>query len=185
MYPPIYKRETQEEDTNVTSKNSYDSNSDGERYEPIKHVAIHSKPYHCLGPSEYFIPLIDPNNSNDAILAWQQLEVCNISIQEGSKLEPKLESNSKELEDLLMDDDPTSLKMGILKIAYKEMNLGTNEDPKNTNVYDGLTPEEFTIWYKFFKSNKSTFAWTYKDLKEVLPEICEHQIILEDNVKPI
>jgi hypothetical protein len=75
--------------------------------------------------------------------------------------------------------------MGTLKIAYKEMNLGTNEDPKNINVYDGLTPEEFTIWYKFFKSNKSAFAWTYKDLKGVPPEICEHQIILENNVKPI
>jgi hypothetical protein len=65
------------------------------------------------------------------------------------------------------------------------MNLGTNEDPKNINVYDGLTLEEFTIWYHFFKSNKSAFAWTYKDLKGVPPEICEHQIILEDNVKPI
>jgi hypothetical protein len=185
MYPPIYRGEIQEEDTNVTSDNSYDSDSEGKRYEPIKHVASNSKTYHSLGPGEYFTPLIDPNDSNDAILAWQQSEVCNISIQEDSELELECESDSKELEELLMDDDPTPLKMDTLKIAYKEMNLGTNKDPKNINFYEGLTPEEFTNWYRFFKSNKSTFAWTYKDLKGVPPEICEHQIILEDNFKPI
>jgi hypothetical protein len=65
------------------------------------------------------------------------------------------------------------------------MNLGTDQDPKNINVYDGLSPEEFTTWHKFFKANKSAFAWTYKDLKGVPPDICEHQIILEDNVKSI
>ena len=71
MYPPIYKEETQEEDTNATSDNSYDSDSEGEMYEPIKHVASNSTPYTCLGLGEYLIPLIDPNDSNDAILAWQ------------------------------------------------------------------------------------------------------------------
>ena len=84
-----------------------------------------------------------------------------------------------------MDDDPTLLKMGTLKTTYKAMNLGIEEDPKNINVYEGLTLEEFTKWYQFFKSNKSAFAWTYKDLKGVPLEICKHQITLEDNVKPI
>jgi hypothetical protein len=48
-------------------------------------------------------------------------------------LEPELEFEvgSKELEDLLMDDDPTPLKMGTLKIAYKEMNLGIDQDLRN------------------------------------------------------
>jgi hypothetical protein len=129
IYPPIYRRETQEEDTNVTSENSYDSDSEGEMYEPIKHVTTYPKPYHCLGLGEYFTPLVDPNDSDDAILAWQQSEVHNISIQEDSELEPELESDSKEMEEFLRDDDPTPLKMDTLKIAYKEMNLGTNEDP--------------------------------------------------------
>ena len=111
-------------------------------------------------------------------MAWQQSKVCNISIQEDLELELELQSNSKELEDLLMDNDPIFLKMGTIKIAYKEMNFETNKDPKNINVYNGLIPEGFIIWYKFFKSNKSAFAWTYKDLKGVHPEICEHQIIV-------
>jgi hypothetical protein len=36
---------------------------------------------------------------------------CDISIQEGSELElePEFESDSKELEDFLMNDDPTPL----------------------------------------------------------------------------
>jgi hypothetical protein len=185
MYPPIYRRETQEDDTIVISDNSYDSDSEGEMYEPIKHVVTTSKSYQCLGLGEYFTPLVNHNNSDDAILAWQKSEVCNISIQEDSEPEPKFESDSKELEDFLMNDDPTPLTMDTLKIAYKEMNLGTDQDPKNINVYDGLSPEEFTTWHKFFKANKSTFAWTYKDLKGVPPDICEHQIILENNVKAI
>jgi hypothetical protein len=81
MYPPIYRGKTQEDNTNVTSDNSYDSNLEREMYEPIKHVATTSKSYHCLGVGEYFIPLVDPNDSDDAILAWQQSEVCNISIR--------------------------------------------------------------------------------------------------------
>jgi hypothetical protein len=71
MYPPIYRGETQEDDTNVTSDNSYDSDSEREMYEPIKHVASNSKSYRCLGLGEYFTPLVDPNDSDDAILAWQ------------------------------------------------------------------------------------------------------------------
>ena len=126
MYPPIYREETQEEDTNVTSDNSYDSDSEGEMYEPIKYVASNSTPYTCLGPSEYFTPLVDPNDSDNAILAWQQ-SVYNISIQEGSELEPECAFDFKELEELSMDDDPTPLKMGTLKIAYNEMNLGTKD----------------------------------------------------------
>ena len=35
-------------------------------------------------------------------------------------------SNSKELEDFLMNDDSIPLTMDTLKIAYKEMNLGTD-----------------------------------------------------------
>ena len=66
-------------------------------YEPIKQVSSNSKSYQCLGLGEYFPPLVDPNDLDDAILAWQQSEVCNTSIQEDSKLEPELESNSKGL----------------------------------------------------------------------------------------
>jgi hypothetical protein len=80
MCPPIYRGKTQEDNTNVTSDNSYDSDSEGEMYEPIKHVATTSKSYQCLGLGEYFTLLVDPNDSDDAILAWQKSEVCNISI---------------------------------------------------------------------------------------------------------
>jgi hypothetical protein len=69
MYRPIYRGETQEDDTNITSDNSYDWDSKGERYEPIKHVVTTSKSYYCLGLGEYFTTLVDPNDSDDAILA--------------------------------------------------------------------------------------------------------------------
>jgi len=89
------------------------------------------------------------------------------------------------MEICLIDEDTTPLKMGTLKTAHKTMNLGSEDDPKNINVYEGLNVEEFTKWNQFFMSNKFVFAWTYKDLKGVPPNICEHQIILEDNAKPI
>jgi hypothetical protein len=158
MCPPIYRGKTQEDNTNVTSDNSYDSDSEEEMYEPIKHVATTSKSYQRLGLGEYFILLVDPNDSDDAILAWQQSEVCNISIQEDSKPESEFESDSKKLDDFLMNDDPTPLTMGTLKIDYKEMNLGIDQDPKNINVYDGLSLQEFTTWHKFFKANKLAFV---------------------------
>ena len=31
----------------------------------------------------------------------------------------------------------------------------------------------------------STFAWSYKDLKGIPPEVCQHHIILEEGAKPI
>ena len=65
------------------------------------------------------------------------------------------------------------------------MNLGTKEDPKPIKIYDGLSPQEYDEWYKFFMSEKDAFAWTYKDLKGIPPDVCQHHIVLEPNVKPV
>ena len=63
----------------MTYDNSNDLDSKGEMYEPIKQVASNPAPYTYLGSGDYFTPLIDPNNLDDAILPWQQ-SICNISI---------------------------------------------------------------------------------------------------------
>jgi hypothetical protein len=56
---------------------------------------------------------------------------------------------------------------------------------KNIRVYSSLTTELFKEWLQFFKDTQDVFAWTYKDLKGVPPKICQHQIVLEANAKPV
>lgn len=36
----------------------------------------------------------------------------------------------------------------------------------------------------FFKSYKDAFAWTYKDMKGIPPNICKHKIEIEPDAKP-
>jgi hypothetical protein len=62
------------------------------------------------------------------------------------------------------------------------MNLDTIEEPKNIKVYKGLIPEMAKEWLKFFKD---VFAWTYKDLRGVSLDICQHRIVLESSAKAI
>jgi hypothetical protein len=71
------------------------------------------------------------------------------------------------------------------KSTCVDMNLGNDQNPKNIRVYNGLTPEQAKEWLQFFKDTQDVFAWTYKDLKGVLPDICQHQIVLEPNAKPV
>ena len=66
-----------------------------------------------------------------------------------------------------------------------EMNLGTQEDPKTIQIYKNLNPKEYEEWFQFFIKCKSAFAWTYKDLKGIPREVCQHCIILEPNTKPV
>jgi len=65
------------------------------------------------------------------------------------------------------------------------MNLGTKENPKIIKVYTKMTKVEFKYWFSFFKRHKSSFTWSYTNLKGVPPEICEHKIVLEPDAKPV
>jgi len=48
-----------------------------------------------------------------------------------------------------------------------------------------MTKVEYKYWEGFFKRHKSSFAWSYHDLKGVPLEICKHNIILEPDAKPM
>jgi hypothetical protein len=71
------------------------------------------------------------------------------------------------------------------KSTCVDMNLGIEENPKNIRIYNGLTLEQAKEWLQFFEDTQDVFAWTYKDLKGVPPDICQHQIVLEPNAKPV
>ena len=72
------------------------------------------------------------------------------------------------------------IKNYVSKDVYKEMNRGTEEVPKIIKVHEKLSKTEWQYWYNVFKRNIKIFAWTYKDLKGIPPEICEHKIVLEE-----
>ena len=54
------------------------------------------------------------------------------------------------------------------------MNLGTNYEHKSIQVYKRMEEFEYKQWFQFFKHNMDVFAWTYKDLKGIPPDVCEH-----------
>ena len=47
-----------------------------------------------------------------------------------------------------------------------------------------LTLEEESLLVSTLKEYQDIFAWSYKDLKGVNPEICQHTIPMKDTTKP-
>ena len=79
----------------------------------------------------------------------------------------------------------TPIKIYVAKDVCKEMNLGTEETPQIIKICKKISNTEWKYCYNFFKRNIQVFAWTYKDLRGVPPEVCEHKIVLEEGVAPV
>ena len=96
-----------------------------------------------------------------------------------SEPEPPFEIDSKELQENMSHTYLSDFK--ATKSNRVEMNLETIEEPKSIKVFKGLTPKMVNKWLEFFKDTQDVFAWTYKDLREVPPDICQYRIVLESN----
>ncbi|XP_058068376.1 uncharacterized protein LOC131217455 [Magnolia sinica] len=48
--------------------------------------------------------------------------------------------------------------------SLQEINLGTEEEPRNTFVSVGLSEQEFEKYVQLLKENKDVFAWTYAEM---------------------
>ena len=46
----------------------------------------------------------------------------------------------------------------------KELNLGTNKDPKPIVINALLSPDELEEYYQLLLEYKDVFTWTYKDM---------------------
>jgi hypothetical protein len=177
MYPTPYHGETQDEATKVTNSNTYGSES-----ESTKLITKEQPTFKSIGLGEYIAPLIE-EDSDIALLNWKKSPVYGINVSPDSELEPPYQTDSEEFIDQLSHVSLPNLK--ITNSACIDMNLGTDNDPKNIKIYSGLDSKLLKEWLQFFKDTKDVFAWTYKDLKGVPPEICQHQIVLESNAKPV
>ena len=177
MYPVQYHGETQEEDSDVTFEASYDSDTEPsysmDKIQPV------IKP---LGMGEYFSNFQN-NDFDDAILAWENSPINIVEAEVESEVGSTYQTDSEELMENFSHSYLPNFKFNTSE--YINMNLGTDQEPKSIQVYKGMGESEYEQWFQFFKHNMDVFAWTYKDLKGIPPDVCEHRIILEPNTKPI
>ena len=68
----------------------------------------------------------------------------------------------------------------------KQVNLAEpGEEPRRmVCIATDLSPDEEELLVKTLREYKEVFAWSYKDLKGVDAEICQHTIPLRDDAKP-
>ena len=133
MYPVQYHIETQEEDLDVTSDASYDSN-----IEPSDSVGKIQPVIKPLGMDEYFSNFQN-NNSDDAILAWENSPVIIVKAEIESEIESPYQTDSEELMENLSHYYLPNFKLS--KSECINMNLGSDQEPKSIHVYKGM--EEF------------------------------------------
>src|SRR5262249_20043033 len=67
----------------------------------------------------------------------------------------------------------------------KEINLGTEEDPRVILVSANLSQEEEAAIVEVLWEYKDSFAWTYEDMPGLDPELVEHHLPLKPGAKPV
>ena len=188
MYPVKYHGESQVPLTEVTSEVDMSgcSSEDLEEFDPIIMDCRSGQQgfnlvYQCGQPGEYIVDQFDTDNSDHAIAKWMN----NYDVKMVSNLEPDLEdTNPSDFitdpgEDVPLEEDYTG------EPTCRQVDIGTDGKRQPIKLYDGINGQMLVIWTDFFRAHKSSFAWTYEDLKGVPPEIGEHRIHLKENTKPI
>jgi hypothetical protein len=66
-----------------------------------------------------------------------------------------------------------------------KLNLGSKEEPKNALINAILSSVFQAQIKKVLMEYIDVFAWTFKELKRMLREVCEHKIELMVNAQPI
>ena len=56
----------------------------------------------------------------------------------------------------------------------KELNLGTNEDPRPIYVSMLLSPSEEKSYFELLLNYKDVFAWSYKEMSGLDPKVVVH-----------
>ena len=78
-------------------------------------------------------------------------------------------------------DEPTS----AVEEPTKEINLGTENDPRTMIISLNLNPEEESTLIQVLKEYKDTFAWTYEDMPGLDPTLVEHQLPIKPGAKAV
>ena len=65
------------------------------------------------------------------------------------------------------------------------INVGTEEDPRLVQIRPTLSSEERERLIALLKNFKDVFAWSYKDIPGIDPEIIQHQIPFAPEGRPV
>ena len=96
---------------------------------------------------------------------------CHILVNDNDPVE---EEDAKEA--------PPELNEG-LKITIdplKEVNLGTDEDPKPTYLSAFLEIDEEVAYMNILKEYRDVFAWSYKEMPGLNPIVAVHQLAVKN-----
>ena len=67
----------------------------------------------------------------------------------------------------------------------KQVDLANEgEEPQLVWIATNLSPDEEKLLIHTLRDHRNVFAWSYKDLKGVAPNICQHTIPMREDAKP-
>lgn len=66
-----------------------------------------------------------------------------------------------------------------------EINLGSDDDPRPTFVSATLTPEEREDYRQFLMQYHDCFAWSYKEMPGLDPNVATHKLAIDPQYRPI
>ncbi|KAI5338030.1 hypothetical protein L3X38_017301 [Prunus dulcis] len=84
-------------------------------------------------------------------------------------------------------DAPAALEDGrqVTVDELKQLNLGTNEDPRPIFVSALLNPSEEESYYQLLLEYKDVFAWTYKEMPGLDPKVAVHYLAFKPGTHSI
>ena len=72
-----------------------------------------------------------------------------------------------------------------LEVQVETINLGTEEEPRLIKVAAIPNEEERRRWVHFLREYESVFAWSYRDMPGLDPEIAKHTLPIRPSCKPV
>ncbi|XP_074266177.1 uncharacterized protein LOC141588643 [Silene latifolia] len=89
-------------------------------------------------------------------------------------------------EEVEADKAPKTLEDEVQSTVddLKELNLGTDEDPRPIYVSALLTKEEEEEYYKLLVEYKDVFAWSYKEMSGLSLKIAVHRLSIRKGISP-
>lgn len=177
MYPIQYHGESQLPEWEFTSDNESqsieaDDDAIGSPQFGVRQNTSTTKAgvYQYRGPGEYLLYQEDATNSDHAIAEWMN----NFAVNRVSTLEPNL-VGSHMSDNIRYSNQEKIIKSEVVEDPVcQSINLGTNEMPQLIKIYVSIIGTKLDAWKQFFVRHKSTFAWSYADLKGIPAKVCEH-----------
>ncbi|XP_070046882.1 uncharacterized protein [Nicotiana tomentosiformis] len=84
-------------------------------------------------------------------------------------------------------DAPPELEEGVKTTvdALKEVNLGTDEEPRPTYLCALLGVDEESTYIELLKEFRDVFAWSYKEMSGLDPKVAVHHLVVKNGARPV